>query len=286
MTQAKPFLIIDGYTKASRDDFDLVGMKHGSTLYAEMLKRWFPDAEYTFWLPCDDPAPPDTKGPEHYTGILWTGSNLTVYHRDNPSVVRQIEFAQRSFDAGTPAFGSCWALQVAVTAAGGEVWANPRGREIGIARKIQLTPAGAKHPMLEGRTPVFSNFISHLDEVIEFPPGAVPLAGNDFSNVQAMEVTHGNGTFWAVQYHPEYDLHEMARLITSRAHKLLREGFFADPEDLAAYVEKLETLNRDPDRKDLRWQLDIDDDVLSDETRQLEFRNWIKKIVLPRATGA
>jgi hypothetical protein len=51
-------------------------------------------------------------------------------------------------------------------------------------------------------------------------------------------------------------------------------------------VEKLETLNRDPDRKDLRWQLDIDDDVLSDETRQLEFRNWIKKIVLPRATGA
>ena len=47
--------------------------------------------------------------------------------------------------------------------------------------------------MLEGRPPVFSNFISHLDEVTELPPGAVVLAGNDFSQVQAMEVRHGKG---------------------------------------------------------------------------------------------
>jgi GMP synthase (glutamine-hydrolysing) len=279
------FLIIDGYTKGSRDDFDLVGMKHGSILYAEMLKRWLPEAESIVWFPCDYPTPPAAHGPEYYSGILWTGSNLTVYHRDNPSVVRQLEFAVRSFDAGTPAFGSCWALQVAVTAAGGTVRANPRGREMGIARKLQLTPEGQKHPMLEGRQTVFSNFMSHLDEVSELPPGAVVLATNNFSRVQAMEVKHGNGTFWAVQYHPEYDLHEMARLIAARAQKLLPEGFFADPEDLAGYVEKLEALNRDPNRKDLRWQLDIDDDVLSDDVRQLEFRNWIHKVVLPRAAA-
>ena len=60
----------------------------------------------------------------------------------------------------------------------------------------------------------------------------------------------------------------------------------AGPEDLAAYVAKLEALHRDPNRKDLRWQLDIDDDVLSGEVRHLEFRNWINKVVLPRAAGA
>jgi GMP synthase (glutamine-hydrolysing) len=140
--------------------------------------------------------------------------------------------------------------------------------------------------MLEGKPPVFNGFISHLDEVTEMPPGAVLLASNDFTHVQAMEIKHGKGSFWAVQYHPEYDLHEMARLITARARKLLPEGFFAGPEDLAAYVEKLEALNRDPNRKDLRWQLNIDDDVLSDEVRQLEFRNWLNKVVLPRAAGA
>ena len=280
------FLIIDGYAKASRDDFDLVGMKHAATLYEDMLKRWLPEAEAVFWFPSDNPTPPEGKGPEHYAGIMWTGCNLTVYHRDNPSVVRQIEFAAQSFEAGTPAFGSCWGLQIAATAAGGEVKANPRGREMGIARKIQLTPEGRRHPMLEGKAPVYTGFISHLDEVTKLPSGAVLLATNDFTHVQAMEVKHGKGTFWAVQYHPEYDLHEMARLITARAQKLLPEGFFTGPDDLAAYVEKLETLKRNPDRKDLRWQLDIDDDVLSDDVRQLEFRNWIHKLVLPRAAGA
>jgi len=280
------FLIIDGYAKASRDDFDLVGMKHAADLYADMLKRWLPDAEYAVWFPSDNPLPPEAHGPEHYSGILWTGCNLTVYHRDNPSVNRQIEFAEQCFAAGTPAFGSCWGLQIAVTAAGGEVKANPRGREMGIARKIQVTPQGQAHPMLEGKPPVFNSFISHLDEVAELPAGAVLLATNDFTHVQALEIRHGNGTFWAVQYHPEYDLHEMARLITARAQKLLPEGFFAGPEDLAGYVDKLETLNSDPNRKDLRWQLDIDDDVLSDDVRQLEFRNWIQKVVLPRAAGA
>jgi GMP synthase (glutamine-hydrolysing) len=281
------FLIVDGYAKASRDEFDRVGMKQASRLYAAMLKRWLPEAEYVFWFPGDAPTPPQAQGTGQYSGILWTGSDLNVYHRDNPSVARQIEFASAEcYEAGTPAFGSCWALQIAAAAAGGEVSANPRGREMGIARKIHLTPEGQKHPMLEGRRPVFSNFISHLDEVTELPPGAVVLAGNDFTQVQAIEVRHGSGIFWAVQYHPEYDLRDMACLITARAQKLVSEGFFECPEDLAGYVAKLEALHRDPNRKDLRWQLDIDDDVLSGEVRQIEFRNWLNKVVLPRAAGA
>jgi hypothetical protein len=74
----------------------------------------------------------------------------------------------------------------------------------------------------------------------------------------------------------------MARLITARAPKLLAEGFFQNQEALRQYVEKLETLYQYPDRKDLRWELDIDDDVLSDQVRQAEFRNWINKVVLPQ----
>jgi hypothetical protein len=77
--------------------------------------------------------------------------------------------------------------------------------------------------------------------------------------------------------------HEVARLILARAPKLVAEGFFQSHEDLVQYVEKLETLHQNPTRKDVRWQLNIDDDVLSDQVRQVEFRNWINKLVLPRA---
>jgi GMP synthase (glutamine-hydrolysing) len=277
------FLIIDGYPKASRDELEAAGMKFAWRLYAEMLLKHLPNATYKVWLPSDDPAPPDGLGPEHYAGVLWTGCNLTIYHSEDARVTRQIEFASASYEVGTPGFGACWGVQMAAVAAGGEVRANPRGREMGIARKIRATAEGARHPMLEGKPPVYNGFISHLDEITRLPEGALLLAGNDFTGVQALEVKHKNGVFWATQYHPEYDLHEMARLITAREPKLVPEGFFRGHEDLAAYVEKLETLHREPDRKDLRWQLDIDDDVISDRIRQAEFRNWLEKIVLPRA---
>jgi GMP synthase (glutamine-hydrolysing) len=282
MPSALRFLIIDGYPKASRDEFDMVGMKHAWRLYAEMLKKFMPEAEFSLWLPSDNPAPPDGQGPEIYAGILWTGCNLTIYDLDDVRVTRQIEFAQKSYEVGTPGFGTCWGIQMAAVAAGGDVRANPRGREMGIARKIRLTAEGLQHPMLEGKPPVYIGYISHLDEVTQLPPGGVLLASNDFTHVQAIEVKHKKGTFWATQYHPEYDLHEVARLVMARAAKLVAEGFFRSPEALVQYVDKLETLHRNPNRKDLRWELDIDDDVLSDQVRQLEFRNWINKLVLPR----
>jgi GMP synthase (glutamine-hydrolysing) len=276
------FLIVDGYPKASRDEFDVARMKHAWRLYAEMLKRYLPEAESSLWLPSDNPTPPDGLGPEHYDGILWTGCNLTIYHLDDIRVTRQVEFARKSYEVGTPGFGTCWGIQMAAVAAGGEVRMNPRGREMGLARKIRLTAEGLEHPMLEGKPPLYNAFISHLDEVTQLPPGAVLLASNDFTRVQAIEVKHKKGTFWAAQYHPEYDLHEMARLIVAREPKLVAEGFFRNHEDLLQYVDKLETLSQNPGRKDLRWQLDIDDDVLSDQVRQVEFSNWINKLVLPR----
>jgi GMP synthase (glutamine-hydrolysing) len=154
---------------------------------------------------------------------------------------------------------------------------------MGIARKIRLTPEGMRHPFLEGKPHVYTGFISHLDEVTQLPPGGTLLASNDFTGVQAIAVEHQKGAFWATQYHPEYDLHEVARLIVAREPKLLPERFFQSHEALAEYVEKLEALFQDPSRKDLRWQLDIDDDVLTDQVRQVEFRNWINKLVLPHA---
>jgi len=59
----------------------------------------------------------------------------------------QLDLARAAFAARVPSFGSCWAAQIAVVAAGGIVRANPRGREMGIARKIALTPEGRGHPM-------------------------------------------------------------------------------------------------------------------------------------------
>ena len=70
---------------------------------------------------------------------------LGVSGRDE-RVAAQIELQRRVFASGVPSFGSCWALQVAVVAAGGACRASPHGREQGVGRKNRLTPEGAAHP--------------------------------------------------------------------------------------------------------------------------------------------
>jgi GMP synthase (glutamine-hydrolysing) len=86
---------------------------------------------------------------------------------------------------------------------------------------------------------------------------------------------------WAIQYHPEYDLHELARLMHCRSGKLIELGFFQDQADAARYIQRLESLHQAPDRKDLAWQLGIDADVMNPDVRQIEVRNWIDHLVIP-----
>ena len=278
------FLIVDGYPKVSREEFDSVGMTQAGHLYAVMLIQNLHDAEYEI-LYTSDPGEeiPEKEALNKYNGILWPGCNLTVYNTEDERVIKMLDLVTRAYEVGVPQFGSCWAAQIAVCAAGGKVASNPKGKEMGIARKIHLTTDGQNHPMFEGKPKVFDGFISHDDIITELPEGAVNLATNDFSEVQAVAVQHKQGIFWAVQYHPEYNLHEMARLIVARQEKLIQGDYFRSLEEVDHYTELLEIIAADPSRKDLRWQLGIDDDLLLDSVRQCEFVNWLQSVVIPMA---
>jgi len=281
MTNTPRFLVLDGYSRTGRDDLAAGGATTAGELYRQMLENCSPGCVVDVLCPADPGASlPTGASIAQYHGIAWTGSSLTVYH-DTDEVRQQVEFAQAAFRARVPSFGSCWGAQIAVAAAGGRCQAHPRGREMGIARKIVLTPEGRAHPMYRGKKHVFDAFISHDDEITHMPPGGLALAGNDFTRVQAVSVTWQGGTFWSPQYHPEYDLHELARLCYCRKQKLVDKGFFLNLDDAQRYVDLLESLHDDPGRKDVAWLLGIDEDVMNPDIRQAEVRNWIELLVLP-----
>jgi GMP synthase (glutamine-hydrolysing) len=282
MSNPVRFLVIDGYTKQARDELVEGGASMAADLYVRMLADCLPGAHSDVLFASDPGAElPKGVGLEQYDGIAWTGCSLTIFNKEDPRVHGQIEIARSAYQHGIPSFGSCWGVQMAVVAAGGLVQAHPRGREMGFARKIELTPEGRAHPMYEGKPSVFDAFISHEDEVTHLPAGSVHLAGNAFTRVQAAAVTHRKGTFWGLQYHPEYDLHELARLTFCRIEKLVRGGFFRDRAAALAYVDQLEALHADPDRRDLAWLLGVDEDVMDESVRRAEVRNWIERLVLP-----
>lgn len=277
------FLVVDGYSRAARDELVAGGASLAADLYADMLRAHCPGAVCDVLFPSDPGATlPDGAALEQYDGVAWTGCSLTIFEADrDPHVRGQIDLARRAYELGIPSFGSCWGAQMAVVAAGGLVAAHPDGREMGVARKIRLTADGRGPPLYEGKPSVFDGYISHVDEVTHLPPGAVRLAGNAWTRVQAVAVTHGRGTFWGLQYHPEYDLHEMARLVYCRIDKLMRDDIFRSREDALSYVDLLEALHADPGRKDLAWRLGVDADVLDPTVRQCEVRNWVRRLVLP-----
>lgn len=269
------YLVVDGYPETARQDLKNAGATTGGDLYHRMLKQRAPDAQAETIFPADTETLPSVEDLKKFRGILWTGCNLCL-HAPDERVERQVELARRAFAAGVSQFGSCWAIQIAAVAAGGKVGANPRGREMGVARKILLTDAGREHPMYRGKPPAFDAFICHLDEVTELPVGATLLATNRFTHVQGLEVRHLDGVFWGVQYHPEYTVGEMGSLANARIEALVREGFFAHEQAAKSYVDRMMALDNDPTRKDIQWDLSLDEDVLDDDIRQLELVNWLR----------
>ena len=152
----------------------------------------------------EEPKLPDGMALEHYHGAVITGSALNIYSRE-AAVERQIDLAKAVFAAGVPCFGSCWGLQVGVTAAGGSVVRNPRGREFGFGRRITLTSQGRDHPMFLGKPEVFEAATVHVDTVEALPAGATPLAHNDMG-LQAAEIKLKKGTFLGCAIPPRIQL--------------------------------------------------------------------------------
>ena len=276
------FLVIDGYTRKAREELVEGGASMAADLYSTMLARWSPrPVECDALFPSDENTNlPGVVELKSYDGIAWTGCSLGC-NDGSEEVESQVRLQKHVFEAGVPSFGSCWAIQIAVAAAGGKIAPNPRGREMGLARKIRLTPDGESHPLHKGRAKVFDAFTSHDDEVVQLPEGATVLSGNSFTSVQSACVRHGTGVFWGMQYHPEYNLHELARLTFCRIRKLIAHKFFRDEDAAHRYVIELESLHRDPHRKDLAWKLGIDSDVMDETVRCIEVKNWIESLVIP-----
>ncbi len=273
--------ILNGYPRPSRENFDRLDVGHPHDLYAAVLRRYLPTVHIDVLFVADlDQSLPQGTALRSYDGYIWTGSDLTIYH-DDPRVTRQVELARAIFAAGVPMFGSCWGVQMAAVAAGGEVRRNPRGREWGIARNIRRTAAGRNSQLLQGKPDCFDAFIMHLDEVTRVPPGGTVLATNDHTPVQALAVEYQGGTFWATQYHPEYNLYEMGRLIAARASALVKEGFFPDEAAVAAYASQMKALHHHPEDRTLREALAVGEDILNPDIREREIRNWLEYLVLP-----
>ncbi len=279
------FLIVEGNTRAARERHAASFGLMPSQSYAAVVQEIEPRAVCDLAFPADEGANlPDGAGLTSYDGVFLTGSALNIYDA-TPEVRRQIELMRAVYASGVPAFGSCWGLQVAAVAAGGEVRRNARGRELGFARNIVPTDEGRRHAMLFGRPVAFDAPAIHLDHIVVPPPDCIVLASNRMSEIQAAEIRLNGGEVWGVQYHPEFSLAEIGTIIDARRAMLVAEGFALAEEAAAAYAADLKALSANPARRDLAWRLGIDEEVLDPVRRTREIRNFVEHKVKPAASA-
>ncbi len=287
MSKQIRILIVDGYDKPGRAELESFGCAQAAPLYRDMLSACLPPdvtIETDIAYPADaDTALPQGQDLRKYHGVAWTGSSLTI-HKNEPRVTRQIDYARAIYASGVPQFGSCWAAQIAAAAAGGVCSANPKGREFGLSRKVHLTEAGRSHPMYFGKSSAFDAFTVHYDIVETLPPQSRLLASNQMTDVQALDIEHAGGSFWAVQYHPEFTLDYMAHLAAGRKQSLIDDGHFSGSESADAFIGDWMALHQTPQRTDIAWRQGIDDDILDTDIRFAEARNWLAHKVMPRVS--
>lgn len=265
-----------------------LGSRPYDTQFIDSVSRQLPAGESleTFTLNVGDgEGLPQGVQLGDFDGAWLSGSPLNVYRPEQPTVREQLDLARAVWDAGVPAFGSCWGLQLMTAALGGTVHLNPDGREIGVARRICPTETGRGHALYEGKQAAFDALCSHEDEVDTLPAGAELLASNDVSRVQAMAIEEEGKSFWGVQYHPEFDFASVAAIIALRAQRHLDEGLALTPEEVDTIVSDFRALAQDPARKDLVWKYGLHADVLDPQVRGAEFGNWLRAKVLPHAAG-
>jgi len=172
---------------------------------------------------------PPTAGA--YSAVIVTGSASMVSHREDWSE-RTADWLASAVRAGMPVLGVCFGHQLLAHALGGVVGPNPRGRQIG-TQVIDLMPAAASDPLMGSMPSSVSVQTTHIESVLELPPGAVRLATSPRDENHAFRF---GARAWGLQFHPEFGADIMRGYIRARAEVIRAEGL--DPDSLAASVSE------------------------------------------------
>jgi GMP synthase (glutamine-hydrolysing) len=197
-----------------------------------------------------------------YDGLIWGGSSMNIYN-DTPEIRRQVFFMKECFKNVKKILAICWGMQVAVTAAGGEVKKGIKGSHIGIANNIELTNEGLNSLLYKDKKNNFNTPAFNFDEVVVVPAGTVHLASNKINKIQALNFKTGVSEIWGLQYHPEITYQKMIDIIKFRKDALIeKRNRFRNEEEVNNHINFIE--------EEIK--------ISEKDSRMLELRNWLNLI--------
>ena len=258
----KKILIVEGNTAEENGSFTEAGIKTHTESLRESLKYISKDLIIDVVNPSSDKNIDSFNDKLHtFDGLIWGGSSLNIYN-DTPEIRRQIEFMKNCQNKVKNILGICWGMQVAVTAAGGQV-KKANTSHVGIAKEIEINEYGLKHPLYKDKEKKFNSPAFNYDEVVKIPENGICLASNKINKVQSLYFQINKTRVWGLQYHPEITYEKMISLINFRRKRLIEyRKVFKNENDLENHISFIE--------KEIQ--------VTVKEKKMLELKNWLKEL--------
>ena len=253
-------LVVEGNMPLENEDFKQNGIPTHADSLKESLSYYTKDLNIEVFNPCNEKNfDKILLNINKYDGLIWGGSSLNIYN-DCIEIKRQISFMKECFKNIKKILAICWGMQVAVTAAGGEVKKSKNGAHIGIANNIEINENGINHPLYKFKNKKFNSPAFNFDEVVTLPEGAIHLASNKINKIQSIHFRSGKSDIWGLQYHPEITYHKMINLINFRKDKLINtRKCFKNDKEIKEHINFIE--------KEIK--------VSIRESRMLELKNWL-----------
>ena len=244
----KKILVVEGNLKEENQSFSEAGIQTHTESLKHSLSYFTDQLNIDVVNPSsDENISENIDTLESYDGLIWGGSSLNIYN-NTPEIKRQIEFMKECQKKIKKILAICWGMQVAVTAAGGEVKKSEKGSHRGIARDIEINENGLNHLLYKNKNKKFNTPAFNFDEVVTLPENSVLLASNPINNVQGLNFKIGNCDVWGLQYHPEITYNKMINLIIFRKDRLIERGAFKDQNHIDDHIKNIEIENKKLDK--------------------------------------
>ena len=244
----KKILVVEGNLKEENQSFSEAGIQTHTESLKHSLSYFTDQLNIDVVNPSsDENISENIDTLESYDGLIWGGSSLNIYN-NTPEIKRQIEFMRECQKKIKKVLAICWGMQVAVTAAGGEVKKGEKGSHRGIARDIEINENGLNHPLYKNKNKKFNTPAFNFDEVVTIPENSTLLASNPINNVQGLNFKIGNCDVWGLQYHPEITYNKMINLIIFRKDRLIERGAFKDQNHIDDHIKNIEIENKKLDK--------------------------------------
>ena len=258
----KKILIVEGNLEEENNTFTKAGIQTHTQSLKESLDYLSKEIMLDIVNPSSDNNIDNFNDKLHsYDGLIWGGSSLNIYN-DTPEIKRQIEFMKNCQKKVKNILGICWGMQVAVTAAGGQV-KKANVSHVGIAKEIELNEEGLKHPLYKDKEKKFNSAAFNYDEVVKIPEYGICLASNKVNKVQSLYFEVNKTRVWGLQYHPEITYEKMISLINFRRKRLIEDRkVFENENDLEKHISFIEN----------------EIQVTVKEKKMLELKNWLKEL--------